>query len=104
MEKETNQKLINISQKTYLIALVMLAALIILSIVLTYVIPRGAFGVVIEDGVEVIDYNHYYTLPDTKGIPLWKGLLAPILILGSGDGISYFLLLIQTKQELMVQV
>ena len=92
MEKETNQKLINISQKTYLIALVMLAALIILSIVLTYVIPRGAFGVVIEDGVEVIDYNHYYTLPDTKGIPLWKGLLAPILILGSGDGISVIML------------
>ena len=92
MNEEKNNRLINISQKTYLIALVMLTALIIVSIILTYIIPRGAFGSVMVGGEEVIDYNNYYALSDTPGIAIWKGLLAPILLLGSGDGLSVIML------------
>ena len=86
------KKLINISTKTYLIALVMLSILIIASIILTYIIPRGAFGVVLVDGAEVTDYNNYYRLTDASGINLLKGILAPILILASGDGLSVIML------------
>lgn len=86
------KKLINISTKTYLIALVMLSILIIASIILTYIIPRGAFGVVLVDGAEVTDYNNYYRLTDTGGINLLKGIFAPILILTSGDGLSVIML------------
>ena len=92
MNEEKNNRLINISQKTYLIALVMLTALMIVSIILTYIIPRGAFGSVMVGGEEVIDYNNYYALSDTPGIAIWKGLLAPILLLGSGDGLSVIML------------
>lgn len=92
MENEKNNKLINISKKTYLIALAMLSVLIIVSIILTYIIPRGGFGMMIVDGEAVYDYNDYYTLPDESGIAIWRGLLAPILILGSSDGISVIML------------
>ena len=92
MENEKNNRLINISQKAYLIALIMLTTLIVVSIALTYIIPRGGFGMMMVDGEAVYDYNDYYTLPEERGIAIWRGLLAPILLLGSSDGISVIML------------
>ena len=39
-EKTTNRTLINISQKTFVQVTILLAALLVLAIVLTYVVPK----------------------------------------------------------------
>ena len=92
MESKVNKKLINISTHTFIVALVMLASLMVFAIILTYVIPRGEYGVIIQDGEEIIDYTSYYRLDDVKGINILKGIFAPILLLGSSDGISVIML------------
>lgn len=91
-QTKTNSKLINISKKTFISVLILLLALMIVAIVLTYVVPKGQFGTKVVDGEEVVDYQTYVALPDAKGIPIWKGLLAPFMLLASGDGITVILL------------
>ena len=87
-DKKTNGKLINISQKTFISVLIMLLALMIVAIVLTYVLPKGEFGVI--NGI--VDYGTYVSLGKSGGIPIWKGLLAPFLQLGSSDGLTIIML------------
>ena len=41
---------------------------------------------------EVVDYQSYIPLENEPGIPVWKGVLAPFLLLGSGDGINIIML------------
>ena len=81
-------KIINISRTTFISVCLILLALVALSILLTYLIPRGEF-LPAEGGP---DYSSYLSRPDLSGIPLWKGLLAPFLILGSEDGLSLIML------------
>ena len=92
MESRVNKKLINISTHTFIVALVMLASLMVLAIVLTYIIPRGEYGVIIENGEEIIDYTSYHRLDGVKGINIFKGIFAPFLQLASSDGISIIML------------
>ena len=87
--KKVNKNLINISKHTFITALIMLVGLMVLSIILTYIIPRGEFGVTASGEV---DYSTYVKLEDEKGINIIKGILAPILLLGSGDGITVIML------------
>lgn len=99
MELKTNKKLINISKHTFITALIMLASLMAFSIILTYIIPCGMYGTKIVDGVEQTDYENYIRLDDVKGINIFKGIFAPILLLASSDGVivivlSIFLLVI----------
>ena len=81
-------KVIDISKATFISVCVILLVLIGLSVLLTYLIPRGEFAAV--GGVP--DYSSYISRPDLPGIPVWKGLLAPFLILGSEDGLSLIML------------
>lgn len=90
--KNKENRLVNISTKTFISVLILLFILIISSIVLTYILPKGEFGIKTENGVETIDYLTYISLGKEGGIPIWKGLLAPILVLGSSDGISLIML------------
>ena len=86
-------KLLNISKRTFLSVVILLLALMALSIILTYAIPKGDFGEV--DGV--IDYSTYIARNDIKGINLFKGIFAPILVLSSSDGLSLIFLSIFSK-------
>lgn len=86
---EENKKLINISKRTFITALIMLGSLMIFSIILTYIIPRGEYGV-LEDGTP--DYSIYIPLENANGINIFKGLFAPILLLGSSDGLTVIIL------------
>ena len=88
-ENKTNKRLINISKHTFITALIMLVCLMVLSIVLTYVIPRGAFG---TNANGEADYSVYVALDGEPGINIFKGIFAPILILGSSDGITVIML------------
>ncbi len=89
---EKEDKLVNISRKSFIFVLILLSALIVVSIVLTYVIPKGAYQTKTESGEEVVDYQSYIPLENEPGIPVWKGVLAPFLLLGSGDGINIIML------------
>lgn len=89
---KVNKKLINISTHTFIAALAMLASLMILAIILTYVFPKGEYGVSYIDGEEVIDYTIYNRLDGIKGINIFKGIFAPFIQLASSDGISIIML------------
>lgn len=86
----SDNKLINISKRTFISVCSLLFVLIALSIVLTYIIPRGEYGIIASTGE--IDYNTFISLPDAKGIAIWKGILSPFLVLGTSDGINLIML------------
>ena len=55
-----NNKIIDINKKTYILIILMLAALIVFSIVVTYIVPNGTFETYINEfGEEVFDYSKY---------------------------------------------
>ncbi len=99
-------KLVNISRRSFISVLILLFALMVVSVVLTYVIPKGAYGTAVVDGEEIVDYQSYEPLEDASGIPVWKGMLAPFLLLGGGDGINiimlsvFLLVIVGTFQEM----
>ena len=105
-ENKAEQTLISISKKTFIQVVALLFALLILSIVLTYIVPRGVFGV-LPDGS--IDYLNYTRRDDLSGIPIWQGILAPILVFFSDDGLtlavlSLFLFVISAAFQVMSDV
>lgn len=104
--KKTNRTLINISKKTFLQVTVLLAALLVFSIVLTYLVPKGEFGV-LPNGET--DYLEFVQRTDLAGIPLLRGIFAPILVFFSGDGLtllmlSLFLFVISASFQVMNDV
>ncbi len=90
MEAKTDKRtLLNISRRTFVHVTLLLAALLLLSIVLTYIVPRGEFGV-LPDGQP--DYLTYIQRDDLSGIPVWQGILAPVLVVFSSDGLTLLML------------
>ncbi len=93
VQKKPKKALINISKKTFIQVLCLLAAMLIVSAILTYVIPRGAFGAAIgEDGKETVDYSVYLPREDLSGVSPVKAIFAPVLVFASGDGLALLML------------
>ncbi len=102
-ETKTNRTLINISKKTFVQVTILLAALLVFAIVLTYLAPKGEFGT-LPDGEP--DYLSYHPLPGRGGIPILRGIFAPVLVFFSGDGLtlamlSLFLFIISAAFQVM---
>ncbi len=105
-ETKTNRTLINISKKTFVEVAVLLVVLLAVSIVLTYLVPRGEFGV-LPDGSP--DYLQYIRRDDLPGIPWYQGVFAPVLVFFSSDGLtlavlSLFLFVIAAAFQVMNDV
>ncbi len=105
-EKKTGRTLIHISEKTFIQVAVLLFALMAVAAVLTYVLPKGAFGT-LADGSP--NYAEYVPLGTEGGIPVWKALLAPVLVFASSDGLTLimltlFLLVISASFQVMNDV
>ena len=84
MNNDTNNKLININKKSYISIVLILLFLIIFSIAITYLVPKGMFETVIDAaGNTIVDYNKYVPLPEKSGINIFKGLFSFILVLFS---------------------
>ena len=84
---DNKQKGLNISVKSFISAILVIFLLMVASYVLTLVIPSGEYARV-EDasGNIVIDTEAGFTEVE-GGIPFWKWLLSPILVLGAqGSG------------------
>lgn len=78
---------LNISTKSFITAIIVIFVLMILTYILTFLVPGGEYGRIIDEtGNEVID-----TVAGFKniegGIPFWKWILSPLLVLGAeGNG------------------
>ncbi len=107
MNKEKKQKtLINISKKTFVQVTLLLVCLLIFSVVLTYFIPKGEFGV-FPDGNW--DYSKYIPRGDLGGLSPLRALLSPVLVFFSADGLtllmlSLFLFVISSSFQVMNDV
>lgn len=79
-DKKTERQGINISAKSFIIAIAVIFAIMILSYILAITVPGGAYarkenGEIISESFKKVD----------GGIPFWKWILSPILLLGA-DG------------------
>ncbi len=84
-----NNKVIDISKKTFISVIIILEILVILTIVLTYIIPKGEFYKEIDG---TVNFGQYYLLENQSGINIFKGIFAPILLLLSKDAIGIIML------------
>lgn len=90
MEQE-QKKGLNISVKSFVTAIVIIFVLMIMTYLLTFIIPSGEFARTVDaNGDTVIDTAAGFTYVE-GGIPFWKWLLSPLLVLtanGSGTIIA----------------
>ena len=77
-------KIIDVSRATFISVCLILFILMMASLLLTHLLPRGEFA--LNGGAA--DYGTYIRRDDLSGLPFWKALLAPILLLGSEDGLT----------------
>jgi len=83
MKEQTKEGSLNFSVKSYITALAVIFALMVLTYVLTLVIPGGKFERDAATG-ELIEGSFRYV---EGGIPFWKWILSPFLVLGAqGSG------------------
>ena len=107
MEKAKERPaLISISRKSFIQVTLLLLGLLVFSIALTYLVPKGEFGI-LPDGQT--NYLDYVRRDDLGGIPLWQGILAPVLVFFSSDGLtlvmlSLFLFVISAAFQVMNDV
>jgi uncharacterized ion transporter superfamily protein YfcC len=77
---------LNIGVKSFLGAIAVVAALMVLTYILTLCIPGGEFARIPDaDGNLILDPSGSFRHVD-GGMPLWKWLLSPILVLGADGG------------------
>lgn len=84
---KTEKKGLNISVRSFINAIVVIFILMALSYILTLVIPGGSYNRITDtNGNTVIDSAGGFSYID-GGIPFWKWILSPILVLGApGSG------------------
>lgn len=87
MNTQKEKKGLNISTRSFITAIVIIFVLMILTYILTFIIPGGEFARTEDAGGNmVIDTSKGFAYID-GGIPFWKWLLSPILVLGAeGSG------------------
>ena len=85
--EQTKNKGLSISVRSFITAIVVIFALMAASYLLTFFIPGGIFArIPDENGNLIIDTAAGFTYTQ-GGIPFWKWILSPILVLGaSGSG------------------
>ena len=82
-----NKKELSVSTRSFITAIAVILALMVCTYILTLVIPSGSYARTVDaNGNEIIDTQGGFSYVD-GGIPFWKWLLSPLLVLGaSGSG------------------
>ena len=99
MDQSNNKKGLNISTKSFLTSILVIFVLMVLTYILTFIIPSGEYMRITDtNGNTIIDTSSTFTYVD-GGISFGKWLLSPILVLGAnGSGttiaVIVFLLII----------
>jgi uncharacterized ion transporter superfamily protein YfcC len=89
MEKEDKKKAL-LEVKMFLATIILLAVLIAVSGICSYVIPAGAYEKAVVNGVS---QQVYHTIAQTP-LPVWKIALSPFLVLGSSNGAKIIVLIL----------
>ncbi len=85
---EDQKKGLNISVKSFITALVVIFILMVVSYVLTLVIPGGEYARIPDaNGNMIIDTENGFSYVD-GGIPFWKWALSPFLVLGAEGNVT----------------
>ena len=85
---EEQKQGLNISVKSFITALVVIFVLMVVSYVLTLVIPGGEYARITDaNGNRVIDTQNGFSYVD-GGIAFWKWALSPILVLGAEGNVT----------------
>ena len=85
MDEKTEKNGLGISAKSFIGAIVIIFILMCLTFALTFVIPSGEYTRVVDaDGVETIVTDSFQYVEG--GLPVWKWLLSPFLVLGAEGG------------------
>ena len=83
---ESKTKTLNVSVKSFLTAIVVILVLMVGTYVLTWFIPGGEYQRVVNAaGNTVIDATGGFSYVE-GGLPFWKWILSPILVLGAEGG------------------
>ncbi len=86
MEKEKKATSPNVTVKSFITAIAVVLALMVLTYVMTMFIPGGEYARIInEDGNTVIDPEIGFAFTE-GGLPFWKWCLSPFLVLGADGG------------------
>lgn len=84
---QTEKKGLNISVKSFITAIIVIFVLMIAAYILTLVIPSGEYTRIKDANDNLIINEDSKYQPTQGGIPFWKWILSPILVLGgSGSG------------------
>lgn len=75
---------LGVSGKSFLTAVGILAVLMAGTYLMTLFVPAGSFERIVQDGKETILAGTYHRIEG--GIPFWKWLFSPFLVLGSSQG------------------
>lgn len=85
MQTQENKGL-NISVKSFITAIAVVLVLMVLTYGLTFVIPGGEYARIPDaNGNMIIDSSSEFTYVE-GGMPFWKWLLSPVLVLGADGG------------------
>lgn len=85
--ENTEKKGLNISARSFIVALAVIFGLMVAAYILTLVIPGGSYARTLDaNGNQVIDTAEGFTYTE-GGISFWKWVLSPLLVLGgTGNG------------------
>ena len=84
--QKTENKGLNISVRSFIMAIIVIFELMVASYMLTFLVPGGSYTRVLDDsGNWIIDTGAPFSYVE-GGIPFWKWLLSPVLILGASGG------------------
>jgi Predicted membrane protein len=87
------QSAVKIGKKTFISSVLITFSLMIISGILTYVIPSGMYDRIMEDGRETIVANSFHYIAKAP-LPVYRWFTAPIEVLFSSDGLTAIMLVL----------
>ncbi len=87
-----NGKIFNIGLRSFITALVILFALMVITYALTFVLPSGEYERTVVDGTETIVSGTYRITEG--GIPFWEWALSPFLALGASGAVTVIAIIV----------
>ena len=88
MKQKQYKQGLNISTKSFITALVVIFALMVAAYGLTLMIPGGEYARILDaDGNTIIDTENGFSYVE-GGIPFWKWILSPVLVLGADGNVT----------------
>jgi len=94
MEKAKEKKGLSVSVKSFITAIIVIFALMVVTYVLTFIIPGGRYErITDENGNQLINTAGGFTTVE-GGLPFWKWILSPFLVLGAEGSFTIIAIII----------